>query len=271
MAKPGRLAILTSHQVLHDYLINQLAEHFGICLVIYERESAAKSVRQVMRRARRLGWGTVIGQLAYLLWDRLYVRPRSRPEIARLLASFNTALPGSELRQVEVNSVNDDIVVHALDEASPDICVVSGTSLIQARVLARAPLFLNIHAGITPRYRGAHGAFWAIYEGRPELAGVTIHVVDSGVDTGAIVAQAPIAIDPGVDTPRTLVAKQYLVAVPLMVEAVRKALTGTLSTTRRDDLESRLWYSPTPQSYRQFRAQLSRLRHSRDLAASAGR
>ncbi|MBI3760641.1 MAG: formyl transferase, partial [Chloroflexi bacterium] len=129
----------------------------------------------------------------------------------------------------------------------------------KAAVLAKAPCFLNIHAGITPRYRGAHGAFWAVYEGRPELAGVTVHLVDTGVDTGSIVAQTAIEIDPRSDTPRTLVAKQYLAGAPLTVQAVEQALAGRLQTTQRSDLESRLWYSPTPSSYWRFRRRLARL------------
>jgi methionyl-tRNA formyltransferase len=136
--------------------------------------------------------------------------------------------------------------------------VVAGTSILQPRLLAAAPVFLNIHAGLTPRYRGAHGAFWAVMEGRPDLAGVTVHVVDQGIDTGGIVEQAAIRIEPD-DTPRTLVAKQYLAAWPLLAGAVRAALDGRLAARRRDDLESRLWYSPTPGSYWQYRRQLRKI------------
>ena len=49
---------------------------------------------------------------------------------------------------------------------------------------------INIHAGVTPRYRGVHGGYWALREGRPGLAGSTVHLVDPGIDTGGILAQA---------------------------------------------------------------------------------
>ena len=258
MAEMGRVVVLTHRHLLHYCLIGRLAEHFSLSLVIYERQSLGKSVRLFARRARRLGWGAVGGQFVYFLWDRLYVQPRSRAQISRILAACGADAPGPEIPQMDVNSVNDDIVAETLEALRPDVCVVAGTSIIRSHILEKAPVFLNVHAGITPGYRGAHGAFWAIYEGRPELAGVTVHVVDSGIDTGGIVAQAPIVVEPQ-DTPRTLVAKQYVAAMPLLVAAVRQALDHALTTSSRDDLDSRLWYSPTPADYWRFRKQLSRL------------
>jgi phosphoribosylglycinamide formyltransferase 1 len=110
-------------------------------------------------------------------------------------------------------------------------------------------VFINVHVGITPRYRGVHGGFWAIYENRPELAGVTVHKIDPGVDTGAIIAQTTVNVDPRADTFRTLPVKQYLAALPLMRDAVGAALDGTLATMTRDDLQSQQWYSPTFADY----------------------
>ena len=49
---------------------------------------------------------------------------------------------------------------------------------------------VNMHAGITPRYRGVHGGYWALAERHPEWVGTTVHLVDPGIDTGAILAQA---------------------------------------------------------------------------------
>lgn len=261
MAEPGRVAVLTNRQPLHYLLIRHLAERFDVGPVIYERQGLVRSVRLMARRSKRIGWGTVVGQLAFIAWDRWYERRRLRERIGRMLAGYDCTPPGAGLPQIEVDSISDEAAAQALEAAAPDVCVVSGTSILQANVLRQARVFLNIHAGITPRYRGAHGAFWAVYEGRPDLAGVTVHVVDAGIDTGGIVAQAPIqvAVD---DTLRTLVVKQYLAALPLIVDAVRQALNGTLTVTQRDDLESRLWYSPTPADYWRFRRQLSRLEHA---------
>ena len=45
-------------------------------------------------------------------------------------------------------------------------------------------VFLNTLAGITPSYRGVHGAYWALVQRQPDACGVTVHLVDAGIDTG---------------------------------------------------------------------------------------
>lgn len=64
--------------------------------------------------------------------------------------------------------------------------------------------FINTHPSLLPHNRGKHYSFWAIVENSP--FGVTLHVVDEGVDTGGIVAQRSIVYD-WTDTGETLAAK----------------------------------------------------------------
>jgi methionyl-tRNA formyltransferase len=162
------------------------------------------------------------------------------------------------VRTVDVPDINAPATVELLRTVSSSCGVLSGTSVVRSPILERFPTWLNIHCGITPRYRGVHGAFWAVYEGRPDLAGVTVHQVDAGIDTGAIVAQELIEVG-SADTYRTLPVKQYLAGAPLMVAAVRAALDGSLRTYRRPELESRLWSSPGVLEYMRFRRRLASL------------
>jgi len=53
--------------------------------------------------------------------------------------------------------------------------------------------FINTHPSLLPYNRGKHYNFWALVEQAP--FGVTLHFVDSGVDTGPIVAQREIHYD----------------------------------------------------------------------------
>jgi len=66
--------------------------------------------------------------------------------------------------------------------------------LISKQILSSAKLgFINTHPSLLPYNRGKHYNFWAIVEDVP--FGVTIHMVDEGVDTGNIVAQEKIEYD----------------------------------------------------------------------------
>ncbi len=155
------------------------------------------------------------------------------------------------MQTIDVDSINSGEVRALMEKCKPAAVVVSGTGIIGKRLLAMVPTFINIHCGITPRYRGVHGAFWAVVEGRPELAGTTVHLIDPGVDTGAILGQALIKVEPD-DTYRTLPVKQYVAGLDLVANAVNDALAGQIKTFQRSDLESRQWYSPTLWDYWRF-------------------
>jgi methionyl-tRNA formyltransferase len=85
--------------------------------------------------------------------------------------------------------------------------------------LARRGLVLGGHPGITPFYRGSHSAFWAVHNGKPEDVGCTVFLLDDGVDTGPIVRQDRISIEPG-DSFMTLSWKGMKRIAELQVEAL---------------------------------------------------
>ncbi len=254
------IVILASRSQTSYLLINHLAQQFDVAQVVFEAPHTHKMLRY---RLRTLGYWKVAGQLAFLVYDRLVIRRRSKSRIAALLQGRDTSAPDNRQPVIEVDSVNGAEVAVMLEKIQPRVVVVSGTGIIAKKILKLAPTFINIHVGITPRYRGVHGGFWAIYEGRPELAGTTIHQVDPGVDTGAILAQTTITVDPNLDTYRTLPVKQYLAALDLMVTSVQAALNGTLQPFKRDDLDSQQWYSPTPFEYLRFLKNMRVLRQKR--------
>jgi Formyl transferase len=84
---------------------------------------------------------------------------------------------------------------------SSDAYVVFGASYIRGW-LAEALVerrCINLHMGISPYYRGAATNFWALYDGRPEYVGATIHLLSEGLDCGPILFHAlpaARAVDP---------------------------------------------------------------------------
>jgi folate-dependent phosphoribosylglycinamide formyltransferase PurN len=250
------IVILGGRSILSYLLINHLAERFNVSQVIFEQAHAKKMIQY---RLKKLGAWTVAGQLIFLVLDRLVIQRHSQKKIGVLLAGKDVSAPDARIPTREVESVNQADVADAIRTLNPAAVVVTGTGIIGKKLLQTGPQFINIHCGITPRYRGVHGAFWAVVEGHPELAGTTVHLIDVGVDTGAIIGQDLITIDHD-DTYRTLPIKQYLAGLNTVESAVRGALSGSLTTFQRDDLESYQWYSPTPLDYWRFTRNLRRFR-----------
>jgi methionyl-tRNA formyltransferase len=149
---------------------------------------------------------------------------------------------------MRVESVNSPEARDWLVRQRPRVAVINGTRIIAQRCLeATDAIFINTHCGITPQYRGAHGGYWALYANDAGNCGVTVHLVDAGVDTGGIIAQKRIAPGPG-DNFATYPYLQLAAGLPLLIEAVRTTLRGALRPTAPSN-EGGMWYHPTLWQY----------------------
>jgi methionyl-tRNA formyltransferase len=138
---------------------------------------------------------------------------------------------------------------HALlRELAPAVVAVYGTRILKRTTLeAVSAPFINYHAGINPKYRGQHPGYWALASGDAENAGITIHLVDEGVDTGAVLYQTRVTFAPE-DTIASYQHLQAAHALPLFVRAIQDALAARLSP-RHVELPSRQYFPPTIWGY----------------------
>ena len=84
---------------------------------------------------------------------------------------------------------------------------------------------VNLHPSLLPWNRGQYPNVWSIIEGTP--AGTTLHYIDAGIDTGEILAQREIAIEP-VDTGESLYRKLEQASFDLFRECWPALKAGTL-------------------------------------------
>jgi hypothetical protein len=224
-------------------VINHLQAEFGAFPILMEsKESRIKFIR---RRVRRLGLLKVLGQLAFVSLMVPLLRCKSAQRYQYLVCSKGLNLSQEPFANaVRVESVNGAEVEAWLRESQPDIVVVNGTRIISKRILeASQALFINIHCGITPKYRGTHGGYWARVRQDSLNCGVTVHLVDAGVDTGKIFGQR--LIDPkSSDNIITYPLLQVAAALPLLVEAVK----GNVNLSAPEG-ESEVWFHPTLWGY----------------------
>lgn len=73
-----------------------------------------------------------------------------------------------------------------------DLYVIFGSSYIKGKLVNFLinQKAINIHAGVSPYYRGSDCNFWALYDQNPHLVGSTIHLLSSGLDNGPILYHA---------------------------------------------------------------------------------
>ena len=114
--------------------------------------------------------------------------------------------------------------VSRLADFQPDVIVVAAYGQILPQSVLDIPRYgcVNIHPSLLPKFRGASPVVAAILSG-DEFTGVSIMLMDSGLDTGPVLVRAAVAISPW-DSTGSLTGKLSLVASHLLQEA----LTGWL-------------------------------------------
>jgi len=203
----------------------------------------------IKNRIKKLGYFEVIGQIAFQLLCVPILTWQARARKAELLAAAKLSdAPIPDMDRTEVTSVNAASTREMIASINPDVILVNATRIISRKVLAAFDVpFINTHAGITPMYRGVHGGYWALAMDDRENCGVTVHLVDAGVDTGGILYQK--TIEPShQDNFTTYPLLQQIEGLKLMERAIQDALAGHLTFQQTSGL-SKQWYHPTLWGY----------------------
>ena len=122
----------------------------------------------------------------------------------------------------------DREIINTLEELSPDLVVSAGFMRILSAECVERFRIVNSHPALLPLFPGAHAVRDALAAGAKET-GVTIHWVDSGVDTGEIIAQESVAISAS-DTEEILHERIKI--------AERKLYVATLQSLLADHVRS---------------------------------
>ena len=127
-----------------------------------------------------------------------------------------------------------------LRQANPDaIVIIAYGQIIPARLLTIPKLgWINAHASLLPKYRGAAPIQWAIASGESKT-GVTTMRIDAGMDTGDMLLQQEIPIAPDEKTPELAERLAYLSA-NLMSQTLRGLHNVTLQPKPQNNAEATL-------------------------------
>lgn len=240
-----KIVMLCSKGDSSSIVYNKLNEHFSIEKVIIEDSVSTKTL--LKRRMKKLGFFTVFGQVLFVGLIVPFLKKSSAGRKEEILKIYNASADNAKMMEsdpVFVNSVNDKECIDTLKQINPDIVVVNGTRIISEEVLNCVnATFINLHAGITPKYRGSHGAYWALYNNDAEHAGATVHIVDKGIDTGNVIYQSPITATKK-DNFTTYPVLQTCVGVEDEIRAINDIINGNL-VCKSVDLPSGLYSHPT--------------------------
>lgn len=87
-----------------------------------------------------------------------------------------------------IENINGAETVELIKSFNADVIVNSGGPIYRAPLIKATPLMLNYHTGISPIYNGSESIFWTFANGHPQITGGTLMVMDTGVDSGDMLA-----------------------------------------------------------------------------------
>jgi folate-dependent phosphoribosylglycinamide formyltransferase PurN/peptidoglycan/xylan/chitin deacetylase (PgdA/CDA1 family) len=124
------------------------------------------------------------------------------------------------------SDINSQAAQDALEQMCPDLIVVFGGAILKGAWLSAAKQgIINFHYGFLPFYRGSYSTEQALFRDDGGKVGVTIHYLDSGVDTGPVIARNQVRPILGESLPK-LLARVYSVGIHALVDVVGQIRDG---------------------------------------------
>ena len=158
------IVILTTQSAHHTFFINRIAEIFDVSVIFYE----TKHIKPKFS----------IGPL--------FEEEESAFENKYFFQNL-TSVVSSDIPTHEVETVNDDGVSDLIASYDADIGLVFGCRKIKPHVFESTKKgLINVHRGISEKYRGLDSDLWAIARDDAKNIGVTLHEVAEQLDTGQI-------------------------------------------------------------------------------------
>jgi hypothetical protein len=110
----------------------------------------------------------------------------------------NQILPDIPILNIEESELNSQKTTNFVKLAKPDIVLIFGCHLIKDPLLSVLPKHsINLHGGLSPRYRGTATMFWPFYFLEPNHVGTTFHYIVSEPDAGNVIHQSTPTLDYG--------------------------------------------------------------------------
>ncbi len=147
------------------------------------------------------------------------------------------------------DSLNDSNVEKVLKQYQDKIVVFTGGGIIRKNILDLAgDGIINCHMGILPRYRGMDLPEWCLLENRTDDLGITLHFMDSGIDTGDILKK--VSVDRGNHTNIKDLRNSFEgIMVNAMVEVVDDYINKRITPEKQEESNRRQYFMVHPRLY----------------------
>jgi len=206
------------------------------------------------------------------IWKKLFMRKKAYEANADNIVSFMknnditvkniTEFKAKGIDIVYCKNLNDKITEDVLKTKNDKIVVFTGGGIIRKNILELAGGgIINCHMGILPRYRGMDLPEWSILEDNHPQIGMTLHFMDTGIDTGHILKIVKVPLGKSTNI-KALRDKFDPVMVTSMVQTVEEYLAGKIQPQAQPPSEKRQYFIVHPKLYERINTKIDKIHAS---------
>lgn len=174
-----KVTLFTSNNHRHNYLINLLSNVCDELWVIQECKTLFRGKNNKKYKNKN-----IIEE-----YFNKVMKAQNKIFKKEFVNKYNKNIKTFPILYGEINKLS---LSYLEDFLKSDIYVVFGSSYIKGELVdfLVKQKAINIHAGVSPYYRGSDCNFWAIYDDNAHLVGSTIHLLSKGLDSGPMLYHA---------------------------------------------------------------------------------
>ena len=219
-----KIAVLTNSSDMAKYFVSKLAESIDIAEVVVEhkKEIVVPPKHKIERMFGRTVF-TLLQSIKHAIdEDKQLVKVEQEAEKKAkktFFPDFDKVVKNYNFKTLKMD-FNDKEDLLKLKEKGFDLFILFGTSIVKKPLLDIPFLAtINIHTSLLPYYKGTAVEFWQLFNEEYKHCGVTVHYVDTGVDSGNILLQEKTEVEEG-DTFFDLRYRNTNKAIELVPQAV---------------------------------------------------
>ncbi len=208
-----KITLFTSNNIRHNYLINLI--------------SSVSEELFVVQETRTIFPGSLTGIYKISPFIERYFKDVDSAQKKlfgyNYINNLNKNIKILTLSYGDLNHFPIKLFSNFLDS---DVFIIYGSSYIKGDLIdfLISKKAINIHAGLSPYYRGTDCNFWALFDENPHLVGATIHLLSRGLDSGPILyhAMSNIRTNPYEYTMSTVKSAFHSIAEKIKDETISK-------------------------------------------------
>ena len=228
----NKILIMTGDKLRHKYYASSILSKIDDSFLLIEKQTPVP-------------WGSHLSNPSELM-KKHFIDFNKAEEIyfGEYIENKRDLIASRTLLIIEEGEINNKNIINEIKNIDPMIICTLSTSILKDNFINsfNKKTIINYHAGLSPYYRGSGTNVFPFLFKELEYIGITLHYIDTGLDSGDIILQGRPLFDYN-DNTNTIGCKNIILGAELMIEIIKSYIDkGPPKGVKQDLSRGRLFY-----------------------------